>query len=140
MGRLGRLSSARRTSKNRGIICLYRQRETMYDFKAKRPEKRRTSLRSTWQIPEETRQSRDTSGCPLLPLLLLWIIPHQLHKMHFPIKQSPLTPSERLMREKEQKERFSWKFPPRVKVTGIFFKSQGKNNSVLNPLILLVHH
>lgn len=87
----------------------------------------------------EASRSSETSGSPFLPLLLLWIIPHQLHKMHFHIKRSPLTLSERLTRE-EQQRGFLANFPQGWKSLGFFFKAQGKNHPVLNPLILLALH
>lgn len=54
----------------------------------------------------------------------------------FHVKKSPLTLSERLSREKKKKTdyyNFFWgggNFPKGWKDTGIFFKSQGKNNPV----------
>lgn len=84
---------------------------------------------------KRTTRSSATSGSPFLPLLLLWIVPHQLHKMHFHIQVTTNPP--RLTREKEQREIFFFlNFPKGWKVTGIFFfKSQGKTNPILNPLI-----
>ena len=85
---------------------------------ARRPRHTEPALSQCGRFWTRTSGSSEASGSPCLSLLLLWIIPHRLHKMHFHIKKSPLTLSEGLTREEEQ--RFSWKFPPRVKVTGIF--------------------
>lgn len=69
-----------------------------------------------------------------MPLLLLWIVPHQLHKMHFHIKVTTNPP--RLTREKEQREVFFLISPKDEKsLEYFFFKSQGKTNPILNPLI-----
>lgn len=77
---------------------------------AKKPETHRIRFQSTWQILEEKHPGVVRLGSPFLPLLLLWSIPHQLHKMHFHIKRSPLTLSERLTREEQQRD-FLGNFP-----------------------------
>lgn len=109
MGRLGRLSSVRRTSKpevssdctDSGKPCMISSRPMLL---ATRPARHRPSFSQHGNFWKRTTRSSATSGSPFLPLLLLWIIPHQLHKMHFHIKKSPLALSVRLTREEEQRD------------------------------------
>lgn len=109
MGRLGRLSSLRRTSKPEvPSDCTDSGKPRMISSRpmllATRLARHRPSFSQHGNFWKRTTRSRAPSGSPFLPLLLLWITPHQLHKMHFHIKKSPLTLSVRLTREKEQRD------------------------------------
>lgn len=77
---------------------------------ARRPRHTEPTFSQCGRFWTRTNGSSETSGSPCLSLLLLWIIPHQLHKTHFHIKKSPLTLSEGLTREEEQRD-FLGNFP-----------------------------
>lgn len=82
---------------------------------ARRPEKASTHSQSTWQILEDNQQEqRELQEVHFLPLLLLWIIPHQLHKMHFfRIRKSPLTLPRSSQRKTKKASEISLEISPK---------------------------
>lgn len=92
---------------------------------ARRPRHTEPAFSQCGRFWTRTKGSSETSGSPCLSLLLLWIITSPAAQNAFSYQEVTTNPLWGAHKGRRT-ERFSWKFPPRVKVTGIFLNHRGR--------------
>lgn len=141
MGRLGRLSSPRRTSHSRGYVWLCRQCKPPYDFKQTCAVSQEACETDPALLPRQILEENRQERCAMLrevrfhPCLCFGLYLTSCTKCISCQKVTTNPLREALKRKKKTTDYYNFflgggNFPKGWKDTGIFFKSQGKNNPV----------